>query len=158
MAEIDHGVFRTVLGHFASGVAVVTGMEEGQPVGFTCQSFFSLSLDPPLVAVAPSRASASWPRIVASGAFTVSVLTEGQEALGRVFALSGGDKFAGVEWSTGRTGAPRLDHCLAWVDCEIEAVHDGGDHVLVVGRVVDLEVGTGKPLLFYRGGFGGFRS
>jgi flavin reductase (DIM6/NTAB) family NADH-FMN oxidoreductase RutF len=157
-SEIDRGVFRTVLGHFASGVAVVAGRDGGTPLGFTCQSFFSLSLDPPLVAIAPSRASTSWPRMVPSGSFTVSVLAEDQEALARVFATSGGDKFAGIGWSAGRTGAPRIHDCLAWVDCHIEAIHEGGDHLVVVGRVVDLEVGGGVPLLFYRGGFGGFRS
>jgi len=157
-SEIDQSVFRTVLGHFASGVVVVTGMDDHDPVGFTCQSFASLSLDPPLVSICPARTSTSWPRIAASGSFGVSVLAEAQESLARVFATSGGDKFTGIGWSPGRTGAPRLNDAVAWIDCEVDQVHDAGDHLIVVGRVDDLEVGSGEPLVFYRGGFGGFRS
>ncbi len=156
-SEIDRGIFRTVLGHFASGVVVVTGMEDDEPVGFTCQSFFSLSIDPPLVAIAPGRSSTSWPRIVPSGAFSVNVLADSQEHLARGFAASGSDKFQGVGWTPGRTGAPRLADALAWMDCEIDAVHDAGDHLLVIGAVKGLETGKGEPLLFYRAGFGGFR-
>jgi 3-hydroxy-9,10-secoandrosta-1,3,5(10)-triene-9,17-dione monooxygenase reductase component len=150
--------FRTVLGHFASGVVVVTGATVSGPSGFTCQSFFSLSLDPPLVAFSPSASSTSWPPIGASGSCTVNVLREDQEALARSFARSGTDKFAGVGWTPGSTGAPRLHDALAWLDCVVEAVHDGGDHHLVVARVVELRSGRGEPLVFYRGGFGTFRS
>lgn len=157
-SEIDRGVFRTVLGHFASGVVVVTGMHGRRPVGFTCQSFTSLSLDPAIVAIAPAKTSTSWPRIEPERRFGVSVLTEDQEALARVFASSGGDKFAGVGWSPTASGVPRLHDALAWIDCDVAAIHDAGDHVLVYGNVTALEVGSGEPLLFYRGGFGGFRS
>lgn len=155
---IDQSVFRTVLGHFATGVVVVTGSEGGEPVGFTCQSFTSLSLDPPLISLAPARTSTSWPRIARTGTFGVSVLAEEQEAMARAFATPGVDKFAGVGWSPGRTGAPRLHDSVAWIDCKIEQVHPAGDHYLVVGRVVELEAGRGEPLLFYRGGYGSFRS
>jgi flavin reductase (DIM6/NTAB) family NADH-FMN oxidoreductase RutF len=157
-APIAQGKFRTVLGHFASGVVVVTGTHEGQPAGFTCQSFFSLSLDPPLVAIAPAKSSTSWPKIAAGKTFCLNILSEEQEAICWAFAGSGGDKFAGVGWSPASTGAPRLNDVLAWIDCTLEEVHDAGDHVLVVGRVVELDAVAGEPLLFYRGGFGGFRS
>jgi 3-hydroxy-9,10-secoandrosta-1,3,5(10)-triene-9,17-dione monooxygenase reductase component len=157
-AAIDEAEFRTVLGHFASGVVVVTGVGESGPAGFTCQSFFSLSLSPPLVAFAPNLASSSWPPIEAAGACTVNVLGEDQEALARAFARSGADKFAGVGWLSGTTGAPRLHGALAWIDCRIEDIHEGGDHCLVVARALNLESGPGQPLLFYRGGFGGFRA
>ena len=156
-SEIDRGIFRTVLGHFASGVAVVTGMDGAEPVGFTCQSFFSLSIDPPLIAIAPGRSSTSWPRIEPAGCFSVSILSDGQEHLARGFAASGADKFQGVGWTPGRTGAPRLADALAWVDCQIEDVHDAGDHVLVIGSVKALEGGRGEPLVFYRAGFGNFQ-
>jgi flavin reductase (DIM6/NTAB) family NADH-FMN oxidoreductase RutF len=155
-ANFDTGRFREVLGHFASGVTVVTGMEGGRPVGFTCQAFASLSLDPPLVAFAPGKASTSWPRIVGAGGFCVNILSEGQEALSRDFAVSGSDKFTGVGWRPAGNGAPLLDGVLAWVECEHVQSHDAGDHELVVGRVQDMGVNRGRPLVFYRGGFGGF--
>jgi 3-hydroxy-9,10-secoandrosta-1,3,5(10)-triene-9,17-dione monooxygenase reductase component len=157
-SEIDQGNFRAVLGHFASGVAVVTGMDGGQPVGFTCQSFFSLSIDPPLIAIAPGRSSTTWPRIAPTGILTVNVLTDQQEYLARGFSASGADKFQGVGWQEGRTGAPRLADALAWLDCEFETVHEAGDHLLVVAAVKALDSGKGEPLVFYRGGFGGFQS
>lgn len=148
---------RHALGHFASGVVVVTGVDDQGPAGLTCQSFMSLSLDPPLIALAPSRASRSWPRIAATGAFCVNILSEDQEELGRTFAVSGGDKFADVAWTEASTGSPRLEGVLAWVDCRLHDVHDGGDHLLVVGRIVELGTDTGDPLVFHRSGFGGFR-
>ncbi|MGH9089593.1 MAG: flavin reductase family protein [Acidimicrobiales bacterium] len=150
----DTARFRDVLGHFASGVTVVTAMEDGRPVGFTCQSFTSLSLDPPMVVLAPSKSSTSWPRIARAGAFCVNVLGEGQVDVGRAFAVSGGDKFAGVAWRPGTIGTPVLDGCLAWVECDLDAIHDAGDHELVTGTVRDLGVGSGGPLIFYRGRYG----
>ena len=154
----DAAGFRTVLGHFASGVVIVTGATADGPGGFTCQSFTSVSLDPPLVAIFPGRTSTSWPGIAESGAFCANVLTEQQEALCRAFAVSGGDKFSGVGWSTASTRSPVLNDVLAWIDCRIEAVHDAGDHFLVLGRVQEMGYSNGRPLLFYRGGFGGFTS
>jgi 3-hydroxy-9,10-secoandrosta-1,3,5(10)-triene-9,17-dione monooxygenase reductase component len=162
--------YREVLGHFATGVTVVTAMEDRVPVGFTCQAFASLSLDPPMVVLAPAKSSTSWPRMVAARAFCVNILAEHQEALARAFAVSGGDKFVGVGWRPGFAGTPVLDGALAWVECELGAVHDAGDHELVTGRVLDLGVGGGGgaggggggggagPLVFYRGGFGRFSS
>ncbi|MGH9092155.1 MAG: flavin reductase family protein [Acidimicrobiales bacterium] len=155
-AGVDEGRFREVLGHFATGVTIVTAMEDGAPVGFTCQAFTSLSLTPPMVALAPAKSSTSWPRIAKAGAFCVNILADTQEALCRDFAVSGGDKFAGVAWHVGVAGTPVLEGSLAWVECELDAIHDAGDHELVVGRVLDLGVGRGSPLVFYRAGFGGF--
>ena len=155
--DFDEARFREALGHFATGVTVVTAMEEAQPVGFTCQAFTSLSLDPPLVALAPAKSSTSWPRIAAAGAFCVNILGEHQEALCRSFAVSGGDKFRGVGWHPGVLGTPVLEGSLAWVECELGTIQDAGDHELVTGRVVDLGVGEGRPLVFFRGGFGSFR-
>jgi len=93
-----------------------------------------------------------------SGSCTVNVLSEEQEALARAFARSGSDKFAGVGWSAGATGAPRLDRALAWLDCRFERVLEGGDHHIVIARVVELASQHGDPLLFYRGGFGSFKA
>jgi 3-hydroxy-9,10-secoandrosta-1,3,5(10)-triene-9,17-dione monooxygenase reductase component len=147
-----------VLGHFATGVTVVTGLSGDTPVGFTAQSFTSVSLHPPLVAVCPSRGSISWPLIRGQGTFCANILADDQEALARVFATRGADKFRGVGWTPAPgSGAPLLDGALAWVDCRLEAEHDGGDHVIAVGRVMDLGLGEGsRPLLFYRGGYGRF--
>lgn len=152
----DEGAFREVLGHFATGVTVVTAADPDGPVGFTCQAFISLSLDPPLVALAPGKQSTSWPRIARARAFCVNILEAGQEALGRQFSLSGIDKFEGVRWHPGTTGSPVLDGVLAFVECELELVHDAGDHELVTGRVKTMGTGSGQPLLFYRGRFGSF--
>jgi 3-hydroxy-9,10-secoandrosta-1,3,5(10)-triene-9,17-dione monooxygenase reductase component len=149
--EIDTARFKEAMSHFATGVTVVSGMDEGEPVGFTCQSFLSLSLDPPFVAVAPARTSTSWPRIARAGQFCVNVLGGHQHHLGHGFAVSGGPKFEGVEWRPSPvTGSPVIADSLAWIDCQVELVHDAGDHELIIGRVLDLDVGEGEPLLFFR--------
>lgn len=149
--------YRAILGHFCSGVTIVTAAGEGGPVGFTCQSFSALSLDPPLILICPGKGSSSWPRIEAAGRFCVNVLASDQEELCRGFAMRGADKFAGVGWEPGPyTGAPVIGGSLAWMECSLDSVHDGGDHVIAVGRVLDLGATDGKPLLFFRGGYGRF--
>jgi flavin reductase (DIM6/NTAB) family NADH-FMN oxidoreductase RutF len=146
---------RDVLGHFASGVTVVTALTAEGPAGFTCQSFSSLSLDPPLVAFAPSRTSQTWPAVRAIGRFCVNVLAEGQDAVSQNFARSGVDKFDGVRWSPSPQGSPVLDDVVAWIDGELWAEYDGGDHSIVVARVIDLGAEPGRrPLLFHRGNYG----
>jgi 3-hydroxy-9,10-secoandrosta-1,3,5(10)-triene-9,17-dione monooxygenase reductase component len=154
--EIDPARFRQVLGHFATGLTVVTAVEEGVPVGFTCQSFFSLSLEPPLVALAPGKASTSWPRIAQAGAFAVNILSSDQEEIGRTFAVSGGDKFVDGGWREGPVaGTPLIEGSLAWVECALESIYDAGDHELVTGRVLALDVRDGDPLLYFRGTYRG---
>lgn len=155
---VDSAELRTVLGHFASGVTIVTGAGPDGPVGLTCQSFFCASLVPPLVVISPQLSSTSWPRVADTGAFCVNVLAEEQEAMCRAFAVSGGDKFKGVGWTTAATGSPVIEGSLAWLDCRLEEVKETGDHLLVLGRVVEMGYGRGKPLIFYRGGFGGFEA
>jgi 3-hydroxy-9,10-secoandrosta-1,3,5(10)-triene-9,17-dione monooxygenase reductase component len=161
-AGVSSARFREVMGHFATGVTIVTGLDGGVPVGFTCQAFMSLSLEPPLIAIAPGKSSTSWPRIIPSGNFCVNLLAEDQEALCRDFAVSGadkGDKFSGVGWKPGPAGAPLLEGVLAWIGCRLVETHDAGDHEIIVGEVVDTGVDTrGRPLLFYRGGFGRFEA
>ncbi|MFD9910963.1 flavin reductase family protein [Streptomyces sp. NPDC059063] len=160
-APVDAGEFRRVLGHFATGVTVVTAPAapgEPGPAGFACQSFASLSLDPPLVSFMVARTSMTWPRIARAGVFCVNVLGAAQGELCRAFAVSGADKFAGVAYDAAPvTGAPRLAGVPAWIDCVIHAVHTGGDHLIVVGRVEALgAVGVEEdaaPLLFHRGRF-----
>jgi flavin reductase (DIM6/NTAB) family NADH-FMN oxidoreductase RutF len=152
---VDPQVMRDVLGHFVSGVTVVTAIGADGPVGFTCQSFSSLSLDPPLVAFAPARTSTTWPRLREAGRFCVNVLAEEQSELSRQFARSGTDKYAGVRWSPSPSGAPVLEGVVAWIDSELWAEYDGGDHTIVVARVLDLGADASRsPLLFHRGAYG----
>jgi 3-hydroxy-9,10-secoandrosta-1,3,5(10)-triene-9,17-dione monooxygenase reductase component len=146
--------FREVLGRFATGVTVVTALDDGMPLGFTCQAFASLSLRPPMVVLAPAKSSTSWPRMVRAGAFCVNILTDAQQAISDAFAESSGDKFEGVPWHPGPAGTPVIDGVLAWAECALGAVHDAGDHELVTGRVLELGVGEGNPLIFYRSGYG----
>ena len=147
--------FRRVLGHFPAGVVVVTALDQGVPVGVTIQAFSSLSLDPPLVLLCPSRSSSSWPRIAAASQLVVNMLAEGQEDLARQFACSGADKYAGVEWWPAPiTGAPVLRDAVAWLECGIEHAHPGGDHWIVVCEVHALSDRSDKePLVFVRSGF-----
>jgi flavin reductase (DIM6/NTAB) family NADH-FMN oxidoreductase RutF len=152
---VDSRVMRDVLGHFASGVTVVTAMTPDGPIGFTCQSFSSLSLDPPLVAFAPARTSSTWPRLREAGRFCVNVLSEDQSGLSQAFARSGTDKFAGVSWAPSPHGSPVLDGVVAWIDGELWAEYDGGDHTIVVARVLDLGADPARrPLVFHRGNYG----
>lgn len=158
-APVDQAEFRRVLGSFATGVTVITAPaapDEDTPAGFACQSFSSLSLDPPLIAFMVGRTSTTWPRIARAGVFCVNVLAADQSALCRAFARSGTDKFTGVEYDTSpASGSPRLTGTLAWIDCTIHAVHTGGDHLIVVGRVNALGTtdGDAAPLLFHKGRF-----
>jgi 3-hydroxy-9,10-secoandrosta-1,3,5(10)-triene-9,17-dione monooxygenase reductase component len=156
--SFDTARYRQVLGHFCTGVTIVTAVEQGQPVGFTAQSFTSVSLEPPLVAMCPGAEIMSWPHIRQAGVFAANILAHDQEVLCRRFATRGADKFEGIGWQRSHaTGSPVLDGVLAWVDTRIEAVHHAGDHLIVVGRVVDLDVTReASPLLFYRGGYGHF--
>lgn len=149
--------FRDVLGRFASGVTVVTGISHDEPVGMTCQSFSSVSLDPPLVLFIPAKTSRAWPLIQRSGKFCVNFLASDQAELSNTMASRGTDKFAEVKWTPSpATGSPMLDGALAQVDCTIHTVHEAGDHYVVIGRVVDLVADDSAgapvdPLLFYRG-------
>ena len=156
---VDPDDMRDVLGHFASGVTVVTAVTDGGPIGFTCQSFSSLSLDPPLVVFAPGRASRTWPLLRGSGRFCINVLAEGQDAVSQNFARSAPDKFAGVPWTPSVHGAPVLEGIVAWIDGELWAEYDGGDHTIAVARVLDLGAYPDRrPLLFHRGAYGLLRT
>jgi 3-hydroxy-9,10-secoandrosta-1,3,5(10)-triene-9,17-dione monooxygenase reductase component len=152
---VDPRVMRDVLGHFASGVTVLTAVTEEGPLGFTCQSFSSLSLDPPLVAFAPARTSRTWPRLREIGRFCVNVLAEGQDDVSQNFARSGEDRFKGVHWTPSPHGSPVLEDVVAWIDGDLWAEYDGGDHTIVVARVLDLGAHPERrPLLFHRGSYG----
>lgn len=155
-AVFDSATFRHVLGHYPTGVCVVTAVEpDGGPVGMVVGSFTSVSLDPPLVAFYPDRRSSTWPRIGRAGHFCVNVLASDQQEVCRRFASSGADKFEGVTHRLSANGSPILDDVVAWFDCTIDAVHQAGDHWIVVGRVDALEaVRAERPLIFFRGKYG----
>lgn len=156
-ASIDSAKYRQVLGHFPTGVTVITASNDGVPVGMAVGSFASVSLDPPLVAFFAGNSSTSWPKIKAAGSFCVNILAEDQEGVCRRFSSKDEDKFAGLGWRPTSSGTPLLDGVLAWIDCDIDSVIDAGDHVCVMGRVRELEVAhDGAPLLFFRGGYGRF--
>ncbi|MET8968254.1 flavin reductase family protein [Streptomyces hydrogenans] len=148
---IDPARFRDVLGRFASGITVVAALDDGAPVGFACQSFASLSLDPPLVMLAVGRSSTSWPRIQSAGRFCVNILAEDQRTTCAALGRSGPDKFADVPWRVSEHGTVRVDGALAHVECVLHEVYEAGDHHLVTAHVVALDAGEdGRPLLYYR--------
>lgn len=157
MSSFDSAKYRQVLGHFTTGVTVITAAGESGPVGLAVGSFSSVSLDPPLVGFFADKGSTSWPKIQATGSFCVNVLGEHQEDVCRRFASKEPDKFAGLGWKAAASGAPLLEGVIAWIDCDIAEVVEAGDHYLVLGAVRELEVGhDGPPLLFFRGGYGRF--
>ncbi|WP_296607362.1 flavin reductase family protein [Nocardioides sp.] len=148
--------FRRTLAEFASGVTVVAAVDGGDPVGFACQSFTSVSLDPPLVLFCVTSDSRTWPRIRSAGRFSINVLAEDQHDLCTRFGTRTGSRFDGLEWELSRWGTPSLPGALARLHCELHTVHDGGDHRIVVGEVVDLERSetSEPPMVFFRGRFG----
>ena len=148
-----------MLGQFCTGITIITTMHDEAPVGFACQSFAALSLDPPLVLFCPTKVSRSWQAIEASGQFCVNVLHEKQKDVSARFGSKEPDKFAGIDWHTSKLGSPVIDDSLAHIDCTVHSVHDGGDHFVVFGRGA-LAVGGAdevkpRPLLFYRGEYTG---
>lgn len=160
MDQFDGREFRDTLGQFATGVVIATGCLDGTPAGFAAQSFASLSLDPPLVALCPSKTSTSWPKLRESGHFCINILGESQQDISDLFAQTGIDKFADLPWQPGQTGSPVLAGVLAYIDCELADELDAGDHTIAIGRVRDLGVleEQGAPLLFWRGAYGTFGS
>ena len=156
MKEFQGREFRDAMGQFCTGVVIVAGVGEGQMTGFAAQSFVSLSLEPPLIAVCPAKSSTSWPRIRDTGSFCINVLGDDQRQVSEVFAQSG--QVADIGWRPAVSGAPILDGVLAYVDCALTAEHDAGDHTIAIGRELDIGIldGTRGPLLFFRGGYGEF--
>ena len=154
MDDFDSRAYRDTMGQYCTGVVIVTGNEDGTLVGFAAQSFVSLSLDPPLIAICPAKTSTSWPRIRATGHFCINVLADDQEAVSEEFAQSG--RAADVPWNTNTTSAPILGGAIAYVECALDAEHDAGDHTVAVGRVVAFETmrQDARPLIHFRGEYG----
>ena len=147
----DLRAFRRCLGQFSTGVAIMTTTADGNPIGVTANSFSSLSLDPPLVLWSIGRASRSFPAYEKAGHFAVNILGAEQVGLSQRFASPSEDRFDGVGWRTGSCGSPVLDGILALLECETEAIHDGGDHALLVGRVKRYARYPGQALLYAQG-------
>ncbi len=152
--------FRRVLGHFSTGVTVVTSVDQQEPVGLTIQAFCSLSLDPPLILVCPARTSVTWPRVEKAGVLCVNVLAEHQANVAKQFARSGTEKFAGIRWARSQvTGSPVIDDSMAWIDCRIQEVREGGDHFIAICHALALGARTDvRPLIFFKSGFERVRS
>ncbi|MCP2288483.1 flavin reductase family protein [Nocardia amikacinitolerans] len=146
--------FKAVLGRFCTGITAITALADDQPLGFACQSFSSLSLEPPAVALFPARTSTTWPRIREVGRFCVNILAHDQEDVCRQLGRSGQDKFADLRWRHSPNGSPLLEGSIAWIDCTLDREVDGGDHTIVVAHVTELsEQREAAPLLFYRSGY-----
>jgi len=156
--SFDSATFRRVLGHYPTGVCVITATQDDcTPVGMVIGSFTSVSLDPPLVAFLPANTSTTWPRIERVGRFCANVLASDQLPLCRRMSRPGDDKFAEVSHRLSDNGSPILDGVVAWIDCTLDAVHAAGDHCIAIGRVVALEVERAcPPLLFFQGNYGEF--
>jgi 3-hydroxy-9,10-secoandrosta-1,3,5(10)-triene-9,17-dione monooxygenase reductase component len=150
----DH--LRRLWGSLPTGVTVITANSSSGPMGMAVNSFTSVSLNPPLALVCASKVSRTWPAIRAGGRLCVNVMSHGHESLSRRFSLKDVDRFAGVEMHQRECG-PGLSDAVAWFDCEIDAEHDGGDHTIVVVRMLDVEVSAdAAPLVFFRGRYGTF--
>ena len=144
--------FRRVLGHFATGVTIVTTCDADQrPTGLTASAFSSVSLDPPLVLICVDHKSQSYPALREAGRFGINVLHLDHEPMSRRFASTRLDKFEGVAFRMGGLGVPLIEGALAHIECRTVSAHVEGDHTIFVGRVESAQVGEGEPLLYYRG-------
>ncbi|HYB90490.1 MAG TPA: flavin reductase family protein [Candidatus Binataceae bacterium] len=151
---IEKNELRRVMGHFATGVTVITTRSKtGKLHGLTANSVTSVSLVPPLLLICVDKKSESYPSFEESRVFTVNILASSQEHISRRFAISGGNKFEGVSHRIGANGAPILDGTLGYLECAIVNGLDGGDHTIFLGEVLQGETREAKPLLFYRGGY-----
>lgn len=152
----DSARYRQVLGHFPTGVCVVTASADDEPIGLAIGSFFSVSLEPPLVGFCIGSSSSTWPAIRDAGRFCVNILGAHQEDVSRSFSSKAPDRFAGIGWDRSPLGSPRITDTLAWIDCTIGDIHPAGDHEIVIGEVHGLAVThEGHPLVFFRGGYAG---
>lgn len=156
--SIDSALFRQVLGSYPTGVSVVTALgTDERPVGMVVGTFTSVSLDPPLVAFLPDKKSSTWPLIEAAGHFCVNVLGSDQQSVSRAVSARGANKFVGVEYAISRHNLPVIANAIAAIECSIHSVVEAGDHWIVLGNVLGLEVTRDEdPMLFHRGRYGGF--
>ena len=155
--EIDPMLYRKVLGHFPTGVTVVASHDGERAVGLAIGSFFSISLDPPLVGFCVANTSSTWPVMETVGSFGVSILAEDQHETSGRFASKAEDKFEGITWDPAPvTGSPLIHGAVAHIDCELHSSVVAGDHTVVVGlvRALDVHRADVGPLLFFKGAYG----
>lgn len=151
---IDPKELRRVMGHFATGVTIITTHDgTGRQYGMTANAVCSLSLSPPRLLICVDKRADSHAIFPRSGTFVVNVLAHDQEELSRRFAVSGSDKFGGVSHRIGAGGAAILDGVLAHLECRLVETLEGGDHTIYVGEIEDAQAGDGHPLLFFRGAY-----
>jgi 3-hydroxy-9,10-secoandrosta-1,3,5(10)-triene-9,17-dione monooxygenase reductase component len=149
---IDTQELRRVMGHFPTGVTVITTRnKDGSPNGLTANAFMSLSLDPPLILISVDKRATCYACFALENGFTVNFLSENQEEISRRFATKGLDKFAGLSWKPGSNGAAIIDGVLGYVECKIAECHEGGDHTIVVGEILNVHANGERPLLFFKG-------
>lgn len=149
---IEPQELRRVMGHFATGVTIITTTDkEGAPNGLTANAFMSLSLNPPLVLISVDKGATCYTCFEVQNGFTVNFLGEDQEEISRRFATKGADKFAGLKWRAGSNGAAIIDGALGYIECKIAQCYDGGDHTIVVGEIIDASASGERPLLFFKG-------
>ncbi|MGH7844147.1 MAG: flavin reductase family protein [Candidatus Binatia bacterium] len=150
--SVDSKELRAMMGHFVTGVTVVTTKDTtGQNFGITANAFTSVSLHPPLVLVCIDKSAQCYPCFEESGVFAVNILGRQQEEISRRFATKGIDKFKGLSWHSGASGAPLLDGAVGHVECKVVQRYEGGDHTIYLAEVICGNVTTGEPLLFFRG-------
>lgn len=154
LAPLTSDAFREVIGHFASGVTVITTTLDGRPYGTTASAVTSLSLEPPMLVVCLNRASATGQAILRSGRFAVNILGEGDDDLARRFATKGDDKFAGVAVEQRADGPPLLVDALAQLICRVTQQVEAATHVVLIAEVDEATARPGRPLAYYRGKFG----
>ena len=151
----DAVLFRHVLGHYPTGVAVITALTPSGPVGLSMNSFTSVSLTPPLVLFCPALSSGTWPQLREVGKIAINVLSAGQESVSRLFASRVDDRFANLAWSAGSNGAPLIDDALGWLECTVHAEYPAGDHSVVIAEIGRMGVHSeiDEPLVYFRGGY-----
>ncbi|MFC7401855.1 flavin reductase family protein [Citricoccus sp. GCM10030269] len=154
LEQVDSGRFREVVGHFATGVTVISTRLGERSFGTTASSVASLSVDPPMMLACLNRGSATHGAVSQTGRFAVNVLSTDQAGLARAFAQKGDDKFQGVAHALGAQGMPLLDGALAALECEVTEVATGGTHTVFMGRVLSAEARPGRPLAYFRGQLG----
>jgi flavin reductase (DIM6/NTAB) family NADH-FMN oxidoreductase RutF len=152
--SVDQSAFRAVMGRFATGVTVVTAVyNRGRDVGMTVSALASVSLDPPLVLICIDHSASIYNTLSKATHFIANILSENQEAVARRFAERGSNRFAGIGYETGQNGAAVLLETLGYLECEVVALHEAGDHDVIIGEVEVAVSNEGKPLLYYRGGY-----
>lgn len=153
-SDFDSSTFRKFMGQFPTGIVIVSTFYDGRPVGLAAQSFVSLSVEPPLVSFASMHSSRTAHIIKQTRHFGISILSEHQEQISRVFGSKAHDKFAEVEWTRSPHNNPVFHDSLMWCDAELTNVVPAGDHDIMMGKIIHLgEINDHKPLVFFRGGY-----